>query len=116
MSLERVIQALVSLGLSRVEAEVYVHLAKKGPIEIGNLASFLKFSTQKLNRSLKNLQIKGIVKRSLKGKELLSALPFEKTIELLIEIKTEQALIMQESKEELLYSWRKMISDEPEKS
>ena len=116
MSLERVTRALIGLGLSRVDAEVYVHLAKKGPIEIGNLSNALKVSKQKLNRSLKNLQSKGIVTVSLEGKAFFAALPFEQTIELLIEIKTEQALIMQESKEDLLSSWRKMTEDGLEKS
>ena len=116
MSLERVKQALIGLGLSRVDAEVYVHLAKKGPIEIGDLSNALKFSKQKLNRSLKNLQSKGIVSGRLEGKALFSALSFEQTIELLIEIKTEQAQVMQESKEDLVSSWRKMTEDGFEKS
>ena len=116
MSLERVKQALVNLGLSRVDAEVYVHIAKKGPIPIGPLADGLKFSKQKLNHSLKNLQSKGIVTASFEDKPFFSALPFEKMIELLIEIKTEQAQVMQETKEELLSSWRKMIEDQSEKS
>jgi DNA-binding transcriptional regulator GbsR (MarR family) len=116
MSLERVKQALVNLGLSRVDAEVYVHIAKKGPIPIGPLADVLKFSKQKLNPSLKNLQSKGIVTVSFEDKPFFSSLPFEKTIELLIEIKIEQAQVMQETKEELLSSWRKMIEDQSEKS
>ena len=108
MSLERVIQALVGLGLSRADAEVYVHLAKKGPTEVRDLANALEVSKQKLKRSLKNLQCKGIVNGNLEGKAFFSALPFEQTIELLIEIKTEQAQVMQESKEELLSSWKRM--------
>lgn len=116
MSLERVIQALVGLGLSRVDAEVYVHLAKRGPIEIVNLATALGFSKKKLRESLMNLQSKGIVKGSLEGKALFLALPFELAIELLIKIKTEQAQIMQETKDDLLYSWRKLKKEKPEKS
>ena len=110
------IRALVDLGLSKMDAEVYVHLAKKGPIEIMNLAKVLKFSKQKLTRSLNNLQSKGIVIANLEGSTLFSALPFEQTIELLMEIKTEQAQIMQESKEELLSSWQKMAKERSEKS
>lgn len=116
MSLERVIQALVGLGLSRVDAEVYVHLAKRGSIERVNLAKALRFSKKKLRESLMNLQSKGIVKGSPEDKALFLALPFEQAIELLIKIKTEQAQIMQETKEELLSSWRKMIKEKPKKS
>lgn len=52
MSLERVIKALVDLGLSRIEAEVYVHLAKRGPKEMVNLADALNFRKLELHRSL----------------------------------------------------------------
>jgi sugar-specific transcriptional regulator TrmB len=116
LSLERVIKALIDLGLSRADAKVYVYLAKKGPSEIVNLSDAFKFSKQKLSRSLKNLQSKGIVSVNLKGNALVSALPFEQTLELLITIKEEQTHIMQESKEGLLSSWRKMTKEGPEKS
>ena len=42
LSLERVIKALIGLGLSRVEAEVYVYLAKKGPQTLVDLTRDLK--------------------------------------------------------------------------
>ena len=116
MSLKRVIRTLVRLGLPRVEAEVYIHLAKRGPVEMVNLANALSFSKQKLLRSLRNLQSIGIVTANPEGNKLLSALPFEKAIELLIEIRTEQAQIIQESREELLSSWREMKKETPEKS
>ena len=116
LSLERVIKALVDLGLSRIEAEVYVHLAKRGPNEMVNLADALNFRKQELHRSLRNLQNKGIITANPEGNKLFSALPFEKAIELLIEIRTEQAQIIQESREELLSSWREMKKETPEKS
>jgi sugar-specific transcriptional regulator TrmB len=116
MSLERVIQALMGLGLSRIDAEVYVHLAKRGPIKIVNLATTLRFGKKKLSEILKNLQNKGIVSGSFEGQTMFSALPFEQAIELLLQIKTEQAQIIQETKEELLSSWRKMTKEPSDKS
>ena len=116
MSLARVIQALVVLGLSRVDAEEYVHLAKRGPVEIVNLATAMRLSEKKLANSLNTLQSKGIVTRSFEDKTKFSALPFEQAIELLIKIKTEQTQIMQETKEGMFSSWRKMIEDTSEKS
>jgi len=116
MSLERVKQALIGLGLSRVDAEVYVHLAKRGPVEIVNLATALRISKKKLANSLKTLQSKGMVTGSFEDKTEFSALPFEQAIELLIKIKTEQTQIMQETKKDLFSSWRKMIEDTSEKS
>ncbi len=116
MSLERVVKALVDLGLPRIDAEVYVHLAKKWPIEIMNLTKVLKLSKQKLTCSLKNLQSKGIVTVNPDDNKLFSVLPFEQALNLLIEIKTEQAQLMQECKKELLSSWRKITMEKPAKS
>ena len=116
MSLARVIQALVVLGLSRVDAEVYIHLAKKGPAEIIKLATAMRLSKKKLANSLNTLQSKGIVNGSFEDKAKFSALPFEQAIELLIKIENEQTQIMQETKEDMFSSWRKMIEDTSEKS
>jgi predicted transcriptional regulator len=116
MSLERVIQALVGLGLSRVDAEVYIHLAKRGPVEMVNLATALRLSKKKLSNSLNTLQSKGIVTKSFEDKTKFSVLRFEQAVELLIKIKTEQTQIMQETKENLFSSWRKMKGDESEKN
>lgn len=102
LSLERVIKALIGLGLSRLDAEVYVYLAKKGPNKVVTLASALNYNTQKIYASLKNLQTNGLV---TKDRIMFSALPFEEALDLLIAMKKEQAQIMQESKEELLVSW-----------
>ena len=102
MSLERVIKALISLGLTRMDAEVYVYLAKKGPQEIVDLTKALNYINKKINSSLKNLQTKGLVS---KDRSIFSALPFEEALDLLIKMEKEQAQIMQESKEELLTTW-----------
>jgi sugar-specific transcriptional regulator TrmB len=111
MSLERVMKSLVSLGLSRSYAEVYVYLAKTGPQKVEDLAKALEINKQKILASLKNLQTKGLV---TKERTIFSALPFEQTIELLIEIKTEQTQIMQERKEELLSSWQRIMKKKTE--
>jgi len=102
MSLERVIKALIGLGLSRSDAEVYVYLAKKGPQEVMDLAKALNYVNKKINASLRNLQTKGLVS---KDRTIFSALPFEEALDLLIKMEKEQAQAMHESKEELLTTW-----------
>jgi len=103
MSLERVIKALVCLGLSRLDAEVYVYLAKKGPQTVVDLASALNCSKHQIYASLKTLTIKGLV---IKDGTTFSALPFEEALELLIELNKEQAEARIESKKELLVNWK----------
>jgi sugar-specific transcriptional regulator TrmB len=103
MSLERVITALSGLGLSRIDAEVYVYLAKKGPNKVVALARATNINKQKIYSSLKTLQTKGLV---TKDRTTFSALPFEEALDLLIKIEKEQAQAMHESKEKLLATWK----------
>ena len=87
MSLERVIKALIGLGLSRSDAEVYVYLAKKGPQKVVHLSKALIYNKQKINTSLRNLQTKGLVTTA---NTTFHALPFKEALELLIETEKEQ--------------------------
>jgi sugar-specific transcriptional regulator TrmB len=104
LSLERVIKALIGLGLSRVDAEVYVYLAKKGPQKPVDLTKALNYNKKKIYSSLKNLRTKGLVS---KDRTIFSALPFEEALDLLIKMEKEQAQAMQESREELLTIWER---------
>jgi len=104
LSLERVIKALIGLGLSRVDAEVYVYLAKKGPQEVMDLAKALNYVNKKINASLTNLRTKGLVS---KEGTIFSAIPFEEALEMLIEREKEQAKSIEEIKKELIVSWKK---------
>jgi sugar-specific transcriptional regulator TrmB len=108
LSKERVLKTLEGLGLSRVDAEVYVYLAKKGPRKGRKLANDLQITKQQLYPSLRNLEKKGIVTTSLDRPALFSALAFEKVLELLITIKMNQAKAIKETKKELLKSWLSM--------
>ena len=104
MSLERIIKALVNLGLSRIDAEIYVYLANKPPQKAVVLASALNLTKSKIYVCLKNLQEKGLVN---KEGITFSALPFEEALDLLIKREKELAESLQESENELLASWKK---------
>jgi sugar-specific transcriptional regulator TrmB len=101
-----VLETLECFGLSRMDAEVYVYLAKKGPKKGRELANALQVTKQQLYPSLKNLKNKGVVTASLERPALFSAVAFEKVVELLIAIKVEQAKAVKETKKELMDSWR----------
>ena len=108
MSLKRVIEALVSLGLSRTEARIYVFLEKSGSHNDVDISQALKLRAKELINSLKNLQDKKLIQISAQQTVEFSAVPFEKAIDLLIEVKKEQAQSLQERKMELLSSWQNM--------
>jgi HTH-type transcriptional regulator, sugar sensing transcriptional regulator len=114
LSLKRVIEALVSLGLSRTEARIYVFLEKSGSHNDVNISQALKLCEKELIRSLKNLQDKRLVKASAQHAVEFSAVPFEKAINLLIEVKKEQAQSLQQRKMELLSSWQNLTKKNSE--
>jgi sugar-specific transcriptional regulator TrmB len=106
LSLERIFKALVSLGLSERDAQVYVYLALKGPTEAGSIVDNLKMSRQQIHRSLKYLQDKGIVFADSTSRGVFSALAFEKALELLIETEKTKTQILQDTKEVILSDFK----------
>jgi sugar-specific transcriptional regulator TrmB len=108
LSLERIIKTLEEFGLKREDAEVYIYLAKKGPIRARDLASDLKLSKQKLHHSLRNLRNKGVITADAEQPSFFSAMIFENALDLLVRANIEQAKAIKETKEELLSSWRSM--------
>lgn len=106
MSLARILKALVSLGLSQTDAEVYVHLATTGPATAKKIINGLTINKRQVYRSLKRLQNKGITIANDKQPSEFSAVPFEELLDLLIEVKKEQVKVLQASKEELILDFR----------
>lgn len=99
MSLEKIINTLVSLDLSRMDAEIYVYIAKKGNQTLNGLANSLNFSNLQLSSSVEFLTNIGLI--NVEG-ELLSALPFEEGLELLIKLQRNEEEELTESKKELI--------------
>ena len=106
MSLERVLKALESLGLSQSDAQVYIYLATTGPKKARELVKTLAIGKRQVYRSLKRLQDKGIAIIDNERPFELSAVPFDEVLDLLMEIKKEQAKALQASKEELVSDFR----------
>lgn len=103
MSLERIIEALTDIGLTRMQAEVYMYLAKKGPKNVEHLVKTHLFNKKEIRQSLFFLQKNGLV---TKNQILYCALPFEEALMLLIETKKELAQNMSQNKKELLTNWQ----------
>jgi sugar-specific transcriptional regulator TrmB len=106
MSLERVLKALVSLGLSETDAQIYISLATEGPAKARNIINRLTINKRQVYRSLKRLRNKGIAITNDEHPVEFSAVPFEVILDLLMEIKKEQAKALQASKEELISDLR----------
>jgi sugar-specific transcriptional regulator TrmB len=102
MSLERILKALVGLGLSQTDAEIYVHLATAGPATARSLTCNLTFNKRRIYRSLKALQQKGIASGNDEWPAEFYAVSFEKALDLLLDVKKEQAKSLEASKAELI--------------
>jgi sugar-specific transcriptional regulator TrmB len=116
MSLERMLDTLVSLGLTRTEAQAYVFLAKKSPQTGKELANALKITKPQLYRSLRRLRAKGMVNASPQRPAQYSVVSLEKVLELYAEAMMEQAKALQASRKELLTAWRSAIGKDSAKS
>jgi sugar-specific transcriptional regulator TrmB len=112
MSQEKVLKTLRDLGLTRLDTEVYIYLAKKGPQKGIEISKALKVQKQQLYRSLKNLQKKAIVSATLERPARFSAVPFEKVLDLFIRAKLEEAQNIQTEKSKLLSSWQTIQAGE----
>jgi len=109
------LKTLVSLGFTETDAQVYVFLTTEGPQKARDVAEALKLYKQQLYRTLKSLQNNGIINASPEYPARHSAVHFENVLNLLINAKTEQQQALQESKEELLSTWRSIIKkDSPD--
>ena len=116
MSKERITKALKGFGFSTIDTQVYFFLAKQGAHEISEIISALNLPERKVRASLKDLQNMSVIKASIEYPLTFEALSFEEVINLIIEIKKEQAKTLKASKDELLSSWRSLTEKDDEKS
>lgn len=106
MSQEQVLKTLLGLGLTRLDSQVYIYLAKRGPQKGRDLLKGSKIQRQQLYRSLKNLQSKGIVSGTFEHPARFSAISFDKVVDMFIKSKMAEAQLIQERKAEILTSWQ----------
>ena len=106
------IRILERFGFSKVDAEVYIYLAKKGPRREIDLSKALKLTDKKLDLILKNLHSKGLVTATIEQSEFFSALSFEIVLDQLVKSHMQQASAITENKEAFLARWRSSIQKE----
>jgi len=107
LSLKRIIKVLASLGLSQTDSQVYIYLATNGPNKARAIVDYLNVNRGQVYKSLKRLQAKGVAKAGDGCPFEFSVIPFEEVLNLLMEIKKEQAQSIRKIREELILSWQK---------
>jgi sugar-specific transcriptional regulator TrmB len=112
MSQENIVNTLLDLGLTRIEAKVFIQLSKNGALRARDIGSSLKISKQQLYPALKNLQNKGIVNSSIERPAKFSSLPFSQALDLLTQTKIKEATSIQHNKDSLLKDWQAIVVNE----
>ena len=92
----------MSLGLTEMDAQVYIYLAKKGLHEEKDLAYALNADDQQLCCSLRNLHEKGFVILKTENQTFFVAVPLEEVIDNIVKTKTEETQRIEQEKESFL--------------
>jgi sugar-specific transcriptional regulator TrmB len=108
LSYERVLKALVGLGLSETEAEVYVLLATEGSQKCIVIAETLKANKHQVDHSLRTLQNRGLLDSPFECRQF-SAVPFEKALDILIKAHLEKVQRIEQKKKEILTQWQDLM-------
>jgi sugar-specific transcriptional regulator TrmB len=111
LSLERILDTLMSFGLKRTDAQVYIYLAKKGPQKGRDLSNALKLPKQQLYLCLNCLKHKKLINSTPNLPALFSAVPFEEALDLLVKAKLEEAQRTQQNTDKALCDWHSMLKE-----
>ena len=106
LSLQRIFEALIGLGFSEADSRVYIKIAVNGPMTAKTLIEELKITKQQLYPILKKLRNQRIIKMTDMRPFVISALPFEVVLQMLIDRKFDESKEILENKEELLACWK----------
>ena len=109
MNREQLLRALISLGIKRLESEIYIFLVTNGSKKAKQISIDLDLYIQQVYRSLKKLQKIGLVKKSPSRPILFSAIPVEDSLNSFRENKLEEAEFLKENRDKLLSNWKTLI-------
>jgi sugar-specific transcriptional regulator TrmB len=104
---------LDNLGLDRLDSEVYIYLSQKEPRKAKAIAEYLKICKKQIYRSLKHLQLKGMITKSPGTPADFSAVSFEKVLDLFAATNIEAAKRVEKNKEQILSLWKTEIRSDP---
>ena len=113
MSLEKTLKALESLGVTRLDAQVYIYLEKEGTCIENDLLIALNILQNQLRLSLRNLIEKEMITRNTARLTRYSAIPLEKILDEFTEKAVKEVTNLQENKQTILETWRSAIERSP---
>lgn len=101
----KVFDVLSTFGLSPIESQAYIYIARHGVLTCKEVSHGLKRHTAQIYPVLKNLQAKGLVESTLEAPCRYTAISFDKIIDLSVQIKHQEALAIERERNQLLNYW-----------
>jgi sugar-specific transcriptional regulator TrmB len=111
VSFERITIALINLGLSQRDAEIYIYLATKGPQKARDIAAALKLGKKQLHSCLRHLHDCGLVHPCFQRSPEFYAVSFEKALDLLAQTRIRSACALEKNREALLSKWKSLDAE-----
>ena len=106
------LKMLESLGLKRLDAEVYVYLMHHSSQKARDIAEVLEIYKRQLYRSLKSLQLKGMISVGQERPASFSVVSFDKVLDSFITSNREAAKYIEENKGRILAVWRFKVAED----
>jgi sugar-specific transcriptional regulator TrmB len=106
--MNRVLQLLRVFGLTMIESEVYVYLAKTGPQNIEDLDRMFGTTKPQFFRILRALKEKGVMVSNPQKPEVVASIPFEEILESYLKSNIDKMQKVAENRDELLSIWKDM--------
>ena len=108
MILDSIKDTLQNFGLTKKEAQIYLHIAKYG-IQSGiDIANKTKTAQAVVYRTLKILQRKGFIESTLESPARFTAVPFEDILDTNIKARQQETEQIENAKKQLLSDWSKI--------
>jgi len=111
MSLNRIIQVLEEIGLTQIEARIYVYLDDKEAVNEKELFKKFNLNSRTLNKYLCNLENRGLVISEIDAFKNFSAVPFEDVLNVIIEKKVKKSKEIIETKKQIISVWKSIDWD-----
>jgi len=85
--MKSIVKQISRFDLSPTQAKIYVFLTKNNPKNLNEISKFLKLPKAKTYSHLNHLQNKGIIIANSKKPIKFEAIPLEKAIQILVDVK-----------------------------
>jgi sugar-specific transcriptional regulator TrmB len=116
LSQEKTLKTLESIGLTQIDAQIYLLLSKKGSQKAVDIARSLGTAKQTVYFSIKALQKSGIVTSTVERPARFNAVPFDSVLDLFIRTKMEEAERIKRDKDEIIGDWKSIAIIESKES